>query len=153
MTVFDLVLKNYRGYNILAVDLIHEHNPHLKNLEKIVVGEKIWLPPLTQETLVRKQPDGSYRLILASFRSTREAERFAQGVRSQGYVVTVTPRKVTENIVVQRVEIQALKNVDEVKQAWGLVNIDNVFAGKSLPASNGIVGVETATRPVSAGNR
>ena len=153
MTVFDLVLKNYRGYNILAVDLIHEHNPHLKNLEKIVVGEKIWLPPLTQETLVRKQPDGSYRLILASFRSTREAERFAQGVRSQGYVVTVTPRKVTENIVVQRVEIQELKNVDEVKQAWGLVNIDNVFAGKSLPASNGIVGVKTATRPVSAGNR
>ena len=153
MTVFDLVLKNYRGYNILAVDLIHENNPHLKNLEKIVVGDKIWLPPLTQETLVREQPDGSYRLILASFRSTREAERFAQGVRSQGYVVTVTPRKVTENIVVQRVEIQALKNVDEVKQAWGLVNIDNVFAGKSLPASNGIVGVKTATRPVSAGNR
>jgi len=133
--------------------LIHENNPHLKNLEKIVVGEKIWLPPLTQETLVREQPDGSYRLILASFRSAREAERFAQGVRSQGYVVTVTPRKVTENIVVQRVEIQELKNVDEVKQAWGLVNIDNVFAGKSVPASNGIVGVETATRPVSVGNR
>jgi hypothetical protein len=127
MTVFDLVLKTYGTYNILAIDLIQESNPHLKSIEKIMVGEKLWLPPLTQETLVREQPDGKYQLILASFRNKRDAEKFAQRVRSQGYVVTVIPRKVVENLVVQRVVIQELKDLDEVEKAWGLVNINNAF--------------------------
>ena len=143
MTVFDLVLKNYGTYNILAVDLIQENNPHLKNLEKIVVGEKLWLPPLTQETLVREQPDGKYQLILASFRNKREAEQFAQGVKSQGYVVTVTPRKVVENLVVQRVVIQELKDFDEVKKAWELVNVNNVFSGKPALIKNSIATLES----------
>jgi|GEM_PF-306137 len=135
MTVFDLVLKNYGSFNILAVDLIREHNPHLKNLEKIMVGEKIWLPPLNQETLMREQPDGAYQLILASFRNRRDAERFAQGVRAQGYTVVVTPRKIIENLVVQRVEIQGLKDIAAVEKAWNLVNVSNVFSG-NLPLTN-----------------
>ena len=143
MTVFDLVLKNYGTYNILAVDLIQENNPHLKNLEKIVVGEKLWLPPLTQETLVREQPDGKYQLILASFRNKREADQFAQGVKSQGYVVTVTPRKVVENLMVQRVVIQELKDFDEVKKAWELVNVNNVFSGKPALIKNSIATLES----------
>ena len=142
MTVFDLVLKNYGGYNILAVDLIRESNPHLKNLEKIVVGEKIWLPPLTQETLVREQPDGGYQLILGSFRTQREAERFAQRVRSQGYAVAITPRKIVGNLVVQRVEIQALKDLDAVKNAWGLINVNNVFSMKSVPTNSGLAALD-----------
>lgn len=144
MTVFDLVRKTYGGYNVLAVDLIREHNPHLKNLEKIMVGEKIWLPPLTQETLVRAQPDGGYQLILGSFRTPRDAERFAQRVRSQGYTVTITPRRIADNLVVQRVEIQALKNLDEVKNAWGLVNVDNVFSVRPVTTPNGLVALGPA---------
>ena len=145
MTVFDLVLKNYGTYNILAIDLIQENNPHLKNLEKIVVGEKLWLPPLTQETLVREQPDGKYQLILASFRNKREAEQFAQEVRSHGYVVTVTPRKVVENLVVQRVEIQELKDFDEVKKAWELVNVNKAFSGKPAPIKKSSIATLKAT--------
>jgi type II secretory pathway predicted ATPase ExeA len=138
MTVFDLVLKTYGGYNILAVDLIRENNPHLKNLEKIMIGEKIWLPPLTQETLVREQPKGGYHLIVGSFRTQREAERFAQKVRSQGYEVTITPRKIIDNFVVQRVEIRDLKSLDEVQNAWELVNTHNVFSVKPAAPTTGL---------------
>ena len=147
MTVFDLVLKNYGSFNILAIDLIRENNPHLKNLERIVVGEKIWLPPLSQDTLVREQPDNQgYQLILGAFRSKKEAEKFAQEVKAQGYSVKVSPRRIVGNLVVQRVEILGLQDENEMKKAWALVNVDNVFSQKSLVTNSTVTNVETADR-------
>jgi hypothetical protein len=152
MTIFDLVLKNYGNYNTLALDLIQEKNPHLKNLAKIVVGEKIWLPPLTQETLMRAQPEGGYQLILASFRNQRDAERFAEGVKDQGYAVAITPRHIAANLVVQRVEIHALKNLDEVKAALGLVNTGNVLSDRLSAKSRGTTAVgATGEQPLGKG--
>ncbi len=136
MSIFALVLKNYGTYSMLAVDLVRENNPHVKNLEKIVVGEKVWLPPLSQETLVREQPNGAYRLILASFRRQKEAEQFAQTVRERGYTVTVTPRQIVHNLLLRRVEIEELKNLDDVKTAWNLFNPANSLSEQSTERSS-----------------
>jgi type II secretory pathway predicted ATPase ExeA len=141
MSIFALILKTYGTYNTLAIDLVRENNPHIKDLEKIVVGEKIWLPPLSQETLVREEPNGRYRLILASFRKQQEAEQFAQTVREKGYVVTVTPRQIIHNMLLRRVEIEELKNIDEVKTAWNLFDVENRLSRQAVENSSGLASV------------
>lgn len=138
MSIFALVFKNYGAYNMLAVDLVRENNPHLKNLEKIVVGEKVWLPPLSHETLVREQPNGAFRLILAAFRRQKEAEQFAQSVREKGYTATVTPRQVVRNLMLKRVEIEELKSLDDVKTAWNLFNAQNRVSDQSVERASGL---------------
>jgi hypothetical protein len=121
-TAFDIVFRHYGSYNTLAVDLIKEFNPHIENLDRILAGEKIWLPPLTRETLLREQPDGFYHLIVTSVRGLQEAERFAQIIRQRGYVVEVAPKRVSGSVLLYRVEIKKLRDLAAVEQAWEFVN-------------------------------
>jgi general secretion pathway protein A len=126
-TVSEIVRKNYKSSNIRAIDLVKEFNPHVPDLDHIQAGEKIWLPPLTRETLLRQETDGSYRLVLASFRSLVEAERFSQKVRTRGYRTKILPQKVSGKIFLQRVQIEQLEGQDVIDQAWELVNVRNAF--------------------------
>ena len=86
-TIADIAFKTYGSYNLLAIDLIKELNPHIANLNWIRAGEQLRLPSLDAETLIRRQPDGSYRLILGSFLSSQAAERIRDRVRRAGYEV------------------------------------------------------------------
>jgi hypothetical protein len=102
-------------------------NPHIEDLDRIQIGEKIWLSPLNRETLMRQEPDGSYRLVVASFRSLIEAEQFSQKVRAQGYRVRVLPQRISRRIVLQRVEIYLLENRDAVNRAWEVFPVRNAL--------------------------
>ncbi|MGE0823699.1 MAG: hypothetical protein AB7P18_16450, partial [Candidatus Binatia bacterium] len=101
--------------------------PHISNLGKIVAGQKIWLPPLTSENLVREDSDGSLRVIAASCRNRREAEEFANEIRKKGYNVTVVQRPVTGTLILQRVEIRQLKDSQDVRKALAFVNTENTL--------------------------
>ena len=92
------------------MDLIKEFNPEIKNLNRMSAGKNLLLPSLTPETLLRKQPDGSYHLIVASFRSQTEADEYAGRLSNKGYQVTITPRRVSDDLLLHRVEIDGLKN-------------------------------------------
>lgn len=117
-TIADIAFKTYGGYNILAIDLIKEFNPHVANLNWIVAGEHLRLPSLDPETLIRKQPDGSYRLIVGSFLSHQAAERIRDRLRRARYDVDVITRRLTDNLEVQRVEIVKLQTREAAQQAW-----------------------------------
>jgi type II secretory pathway predicted ATPase ExeA len=132
-TLSALVLETYGNYNILAIDLIKELNPQIKDINRIVEGEKIWLPPLTRETLLREQPNGSYHLILGSFRSPSEAERLAQKARRQGYTVVVVPQYAADTLAFHRVEVEELRDPAAIERAWSLANINNAL---SAPVSS-----------------
>jgi general secretion pathway protein A len=117
-TVAEIAANIYGAQRDLGLDLIKEYNSQIENLNRIRAGQHLWLPPLSQETLVRQQPDGSYRLILASFRSSQQAEQLAQLARLQRYDIVVRVRPVTNNLVLHRVEINGLANRDAVARAW-----------------------------------
>ena len=95
------------------MDLIKEFNPEIKSLARISVGRALLLPPLTPETLLRRQSDGSYHLIVASFQSSTEADEYARGLRNKGYQVTITSRRVADDLLLHRVGIDGLKNSEE----------------------------------------
>ncbi len=123
----------YGGNNLLGMDLIKEFNPQINDLNWVAAGEGLRVPPITRETLLRKQPDGSYRLVVASFLSSQGAEEFAKRVRYRGYKVVTRTRKISEGISLHRVEIEGLQTLEAVDQAWNtaLRNHWVAFVGQS----------------------
>lgn len=120
-TITAIVFKVYGNYNVLAFDLIKEFNPHIADLNRIAVGKQVWLPFLTRETLLRKQADGSYHLIIGSFHRKGNAERVARTARRQGYAVTITQRRMSGTHLLHRVEIERLRDLAAVDRAWSRV--------------------------------
>jgi AAA domain/LysM domain len=135
-SVAEIAASAYGAQRNLGLDLIKEYNTHIENLNRILAGQKLWLPPLSLETLVRQQPDGSYNLILASFRSPRQSEQLAQTIRLREYNVVVTPRRLSDNLMLHRVEISALENADTVNQAWEIASTNQWIASAEDRSGN-----------------
>jgi general secretion pathway protein A len=117
-TIAEIAASTYGTNKILGLDLIKEFNTHIENLNRVVAGQKLWLPPLTRETLVRQQPDGSYHLILGSFRGLSQADQIAQLARLKGYNTVISPRRLADNLMVYRAEIGGLGGLTAVDEAW-----------------------------------
>jgi general secretion pathway protein A len=130
-SIYRIAADTYGAKAVLGMDLIKEFNPQIKNLNRVSAGKDLVLPHLTPETLLRQQPDGSYLLIVASFRSQTEANEYAVRLSNKGYQVSITPRKVSDTLLLHRVEINGLKNPDEVNQILqtGVRNEWLAFAG------------------------
>lgn len=115
-TVFQIATDAYGSRSaILGIDLIKEFNPEIANLNWINAGQDLVLPALNEETLLRQQQDGSFRLIVASFLSRREAEDFAERIVRDGFPVVVTVRPVSNNLMLHRLEINGLRNREDAK--------------------------------------
>ena len=130
-TIYKIAIDAYGANTVLGMDLIKEFNPQIEDLNWVSAGQELLLPPLTRETLLRQQPDGSYHLIVASFRSLKGADEHARLLRNKGYQVTITPRRVSDDLLFHRVKIDGLKNLEEANQIWqtGLRNEWLAFAG------------------------
>jgi hypothetical protein len=131
-TIFKIAIETYGPNTALGMDLIKEFNPQIDDLNWITAGEDLLLPSLTRETLLRQQPDGSYRVIVASFRSQSGADEYAQMLSNNGYQVSIIPRRVADDLLLHRVEIDGLQNLEEANKVWqaGLMN-----DGSYIPAN------------------
>src|SRR5581483_3721758 len=127
-TVSGLVFEHYGGYSPLALDLIQEMNPWISDVDVVLAGRSLWLPALAPGTLIRRQPDGSYRLLLASLPGAAAAAQLALQVRRQGYEVSVTPREVASQHWLYRVEILGLRTRDDAARAWDVARSRGWFA-------------------------
>jgi hypothetical protein len=143
VSVLDLVSQVYGERNLLALDLIKELNPHINDVDRVLEGEQLWMPLLTRGTLLRRQPDGSYHLILASFRKLRNAEERARTAHRKGYVVMISPQRVSEATLLYRVEIVELQETAAIEQAWRLVNTHNSIS-TARPVTRETVTIHTA---------
>jgi type II secretory pathway predicted ATPase ExeA len=117
-TISEIVFQHYGRYSSLALDLIQELNPDVRDLDVVAAGQPLWLPPLDLNALLRRQADGSYRLIVSSQPGARAAASLAQAVRARGYTAAVTTRRVASDKVLYRVEIHALKTRAAAARAW-----------------------------------
>jgi general secretion pathway protein A len=117
-TIHKIASDTYGTNTLLGMDLIKEFNPQIKDLNWVFPGQQLVLPPLTQDIMLRKQADGSYRLIVGSFPSPRGADQYARLLGNEGYQVTITPNRVSDDLLLHRVEIEGLKNRKEVDQTW-----------------------------------
>src|SRR5262245_57812940 len=138
-TIQKIAADTYGPNTMLGMDVIKEFNPQIQNLNWVYPGQEILLPPLTRETLVRKQPDGSYRVIVASFTNRTQAEAYIRGLGEHPYHLTITPSPVSNNFLLQRVEIDSLKNFEEALRAWDAGLRNQWFAFVSEPIGEQIL--------------
>ena len=137
-SIYKIATETYGTNNVLGMDLIKEFNPEIKSLARISAGRPLLLPSLTPETLLRRQSDGSYHLIVASFHSPTEADEYARRLRNKGYRVTITSRRVAEDLVLHRVEIDGLKNSEEANHIWLAGLRDEWFGLADNPDRNSV---------------
>jgi general secretion pathway protein A len=116
-TIYEIANDAYGANVILGMDLIKEFNPQIKNLNWVSAGQDLVLPALTRETLVRQQGDGSYRLIVASYIKRTEADNLANRIGKEGYQVIITRKRVSNDLLLHRLEIDGLKTVEEATQS------------------------------------
>jgi general secretion pathway protein A len=109
-----------RNRMLLAMDILKEANPGVEDVNWIVAGQNLSVPPLTRDTLLRRQSDDSYSLVLDSFSKRQDAERFSKAISAKGYDPTISQRQISPKIVLYRVEIRGLKNQQAAYQAWDL---------------------------------
>jgi len=123
-TIRKIAADAYGPNTTLGMDLIKEFNGQIQNLNSVFPGQEVLLPALTRENLLRKQPDGSYRIIVASFVKRAEADAYVRGLADNRYHLTITSNRVSNDLLLQRVEIDGLKNFAEARRAWttGLQN-------------------------------
>jgi general secretion pathway protein A len=121
-TISEIVFGHYGRYSSLALDLIHELNPGLRDVDVVAAGQSIWLPPLDEQALLRRQGDGSYRLVVGSYQSAGAAGQLARTIREHGYAATVRTRGIAAEQVLHRVEIGGLKTRAAALGAWETAN-------------------------------
>jgi general secretion pathway protein A len=117
-TIYQIAIDAYGANTLLGMDLIKEFNPQIENLNWVYAGRDLLLPPLTRRTLLRQQPDGSYQLIVGSFRSRAGADEFGRLLADQRYRVTITTRKVSDDLSLHRVAIDGLRSLEQANQIW-----------------------------------
>ena len=127
-TVEKIAADVYGSNTMLGMDLIKEFNPKVDNLNRVVSGQNLLLVPLSEATLLREQSDGSYRLIVGSFASGKEAQRCARRLTKEGYQFIITISKVSDSLLLQRVQIVGLKNLKEALQTWNTALTKEWFA-------------------------
>jgi general secretion pathway protein A len=115
-TIYKIANNAYGVNAVLGMDLIKEFNPQIENLNWVSAGQELVLPALTRETLVRQQGDGSYRLILASYIKRTEADELANRIGKEGYQVIITRKRVSNDLLLHRLEIDGLKTFEEATQ-------------------------------------
>ena len=117
-TIQKIAADTYGSNTILGMDLIKEFNPKIDNLNRVLSGQNLLLVPLSEATLLREQPDGSYHLIVGSFASGTDAQARARLLAKEGYQFIITTSKVSDDLLLQRVQIVGLKNLKEALQTW-----------------------------------
>jgi hypothetical protein len=102
----------------LALDLLSDLNPEIDDLNWVLAGQMLRLPVLNRDDLVYRQRDGSFSVIVDSFPSPADARRLSEVLRSQGYAAVVTPRRLSNDLVLARVEIKNLVGEAAARRVW-----------------------------------
>ena len=117
-TIYEIAADHYGSNVATGMDLIKEVNPGIRDLNWVAAGQELLLPRLRPENLIRHHGDGSYSLIISSFLNRSEADTSARRISREGYHFTITPNRVSNDLVLHRLEIEGLRSVGEATQAW-----------------------------------
>jgi hypothetical protein len=125
---------------MLGMDVIKDFNPKIQNLNWIYPGQEILVPPLARETLLRKQPDGSYRIIAASF-TNRTAGRCLHQCFWPRIAITSRFHRVESQTIsyCSGCRIDGLKNFEEASRAWDTGVRNQWFAFVREPSDDQIL--------------
>ena len=157
-TAYEIAGAAYGSWCQLGLDLMAEANPEVRDLDWIAAGQRLRLPPLGHETLVRRASDGTSQIVLASYANPVVADRFAaSAIRRSGYDVRVERRRVSGRVISHRVEIVGLPGAETEHALQAAAGLDLLpppvpAFPDGLPSKGRANGVFCAASGASRGN-
>ncbi len=112
-TLSRLALQYYGKYNESLMDLILFYNPTVKNINLILVDQKIQLPELSEASLIMEIADKNYRIHLGTFSSPEKAMALNGLPALKGKEITVQPKTISSQRKWYRVEAGTFESGQE----------------------------------------
>ena len=135
-TISSLAQKYYHMLNPTLVDLILEYNPEITNADLIQIGQTITIPEITEECLIKKSPNSTFKIHVGTFWIPGSIEPYKNELVLKGKRIEVLPRKVSPTETWYRVVIGDFNNKDDALEVIGLLKDK-----KLLPIFGGVSGL------------
>jgi len=118
-----LALKYYHMTNETIVDLILKENPEITNAHLIHINQLIKIPEITEESLIVKLPDNTYKIHLGTFKTPDYAQLYHSEPTLKGKELNIIPIKVSPRDIWHRVMLgkfntkeESLETIEVLKQ-------------------------------------
>ena len=122
-----LVAKQYfPALNNSLLDILLEANPQIMDMDLIFPGQKIKIPDITEESLLRRGSDNRYHILLGTFVSAEEIRGYKDEPSLRGKKLKVVSRRVSPRETWYRIEAEEFETKEE---ALGLIR---ALKGKRL---------------------
>jgi general secretion pathway protein A len=121
--------QHYNGVNPTLLDLILEHNPQIRDVNRIAENEKIRIPIVTDRLLLRMEPDRGYGIFLGTFVDPQSVEVFRKQAVLRDKAIRIAPRKVSNVETWHRVSVDGFQTEEQALQA-----LQNLRGQGLLPA-------------------
>jgi hypothetical protein len=91
-----MVARQYfSALNMSLLDILMETNPQITDMDLIFPGQKIKIPDITEESLLRRDSDGRYHILVGTFASAEEVRGYKNEPGLRGKKWKVVPRQVS----------------------------------------------------------
>ena len=94
-TLFSFARDYYHRANTTLVDYILECNPHIKDMDRIPIDQKISVPGILEGSLLVQSPDGSWKIRLGTFESRQAEKAYKEEPLLKGKEIEIVPRQVS----------------------------------------------------------
>lgn len=118
-----LAQKYYHMTNETLVDLILKVNPSITNAHLIKVNQQIKIPEITEESLIIKSSDNTYKIHMGTFQTPDYAQLYYDEPALMGKEINIIPLKVSPHDTWYRVVLgkfdtkaEGLKTMEVLKQ-------------------------------------
>ena len=108
-----LALQYYGKFNESLIDLILFHNPTIKNIDLVLVDQKIKLPELSEEALIIEVASKNYNIYLGTFSDSKKANEFNNQPSLKGKKITIQSKNISRRRTWYRVEAGIFESKQE----------------------------------------
>ena len=126
-SLYSIALNTYQKADETIVDLILQANPDITDVRSIRTDEEITLPVITQESYIRKSPDGNYRLYLGTFETLGLATACSNKTIHFEKKPTIEPHRFSPKDTWYRLVIGDFRSKDEALKMANLLEEQGVI--------------------------
>jgi len=116
-TLYSVLRRSYNRANATLLDYILELNPEIADPNLVKANDRIRLPILIEESLIRQSANGSFRIHLATFTKREFAERYKSEEALKGKIIQIEDRRVSSQEIWYRVFVEGYQSREESKKS------------------------------------
>jgi general secretion pathway protein A len=135
-TISQLTQRYYGFVNLTLIDFLSEVNPEITNVHLILVDQKIKIPQITEELLMIRSADGTYKIHAGTFDTPDSARLYSDEPLLKGKEIEILPRKVSRHEAWYRVVIGKFENKNEVAKTISLLRGKGLLPAFGTPSKN-----------------